>query len=200
MEGNSILRFINGINNVWSASKDVEANKRAAILSTILSNSIPCYEEWNNELKCDPPQIDFHHVTPPSQFDGKELETELYNSFVEAFQDMPWKHPRQLSNSLNAILKGEDNFKSAMLIGTRELGAIIESEQIFLGLTYLSSGTTYPQHAHDATELYYTLLGSAGWGPSLRHLTTVHPGNFILHSTAQPHAFYVSILYTLYQF
>ena len=52
MEGNSILRFINGINNVWSASKDVEANKRADTLSTILSNSLPCYEEWNNELKC----------------------------------------------------------------------------------------------------------------------------------------------------
>ena len=101
---------------------------------------------------------------------------------------------------LECYSEGRGNFKSAMLIGTRELGAIIESDEMFLGLTYLSSGTTYPQHAHDATELYYTLLGSARWGPSLRHLKTVHPGNFILHSTAQPHAFYVGILYTLYHF
>ena len=78
-----------------------------------------------------------------------------------------------------------------MLIGTRKLGSVVESDEIYVGLIYLSPGATYPQHAHDATELYYTVLGSAMWGPTLRHLNTVKPGNFVLHAAAQPHTFKV---------
>ena len=104
---------------------------------------------------------------------------------------IPWKHPKQLSKSINEILGGENNFKTAMLLGTRTLGSVVESDEIYLGLMYLSPGATYPQHAHDATELYYTVLGSALWGPTLRHLNTVKPGNFILHAASQPHTFKV---------
>ena len=63
---------------------------------------------------------------------------------------------------------------------------------MYLGLIYLAPGTYYPTHAHDATELYHTLLGTALWGPSKRHLKPVEPDNFVLHPSALPHAFEVS--------
>ena len=107
---------------------------------------------------------------------------------------IPWKHPKQLDDSISDILGGADNFKTAMIVGTRKLGSIIESDEIYVGLIYLTPGATYPQHAHDAIELYYTLLGSAMWGPTLRHLKTVKPGNFVLHESAQPHTFKVRSL------
>ena len=62
---------------------------------------------------------------------------------------------------------------------------------MWLGLIYLSPGSYYPTHAHDATELYHTLLGTALWGPSKRHLKPVEPDNFVLHPSALPHAFEV---------
>ena len=122
---------------------------------------------------------------------SKFYSRELYCALAEALDIIPWKHPKHLADSIGDILGGEDNFKSAMIIGTRKLGSIIESDELYVGLVYLSPGAVYPPHAHDATELYHTLLGSALWGPSLKHLTTVKPGNFVLHSSAQPHAFKV---------
>jgi hypothetical protein len=186
-----IIDFIHEIKNLWCTSKNEEARKRGETLSKIIQNNVQIFDEWESELKCDPPSINFQEITIPSQLDNTDNK-EMFASFIKSFDYMPWKHPKQLSSSLTDILQGEDNFKSAMLVGTRELGAVIESSEMYLGLTYLSTGTTYPQHSHDATELYFTLLGSPLWGPSLRHLKLVSPGNFVLHSSAQPHAFYAS--------
>ena len=119
------------------------------------------------------------------------LRRKLYLALAEALDIIPWKHPKQLDNTIGDILGGEDNFKTAMLVGTKDLGSVVESSEIYVGLIYLSPGATYPQHAHDATELYHTLLGSGLWGPTLRHLKTVKPGNFVLHASAQPHTFKV---------
>ena len=194
MNRKSILDFIVEIKNMWCASENEEARIRGDILSKVIQNNVRISDEWESELKCDPPFINFQEIPLPSQIDNKDNK-EMFASFVKSFDSMPWKHPKQLSSSLTDILRGEDNFKSAMLVGTKELGAIIESNEMYLGLTYLSPGTTYPQHSHDATELYFTLLGSAMWGPSLRHLKLVSPGSFVLHSSAQPHAFYASTEY-----
>ena len=65
---------------------------------------------------------------------------------------------------------------------------------MYVGLIYLSPGTVYPTHAHDAIELYHTLTGSALWGPAMRHLKPVEPNNFVLHPSAMPHAFEVCIV------
>ena len=191
MSATAVLKFIHEIKSVWSRSDNEEAQNRAEKLSGILDNGIPIFDEWENELKCDPPSVNFTTINTSSELSNTKNK-KIYSALVEAFDSMPWKHPRQLSNSLTDILGGEDKFKSAMLIGTRKLGAVIESNEMYLGLTYLSPGTTYPQHAHDATELYFTILGSALWGPSMRHLKIVTPGNFVLHSSAQPHAFQVN--------
>ena len=193
MNRKAILKFIHDIKDVWNTSDNEEAKTRATILSQILDEGNIILEEWKNDLKCDPPSINLQSIDLTSSLDCTPHK-EMCDSFVDAFEVMPWKHPKQLSSSLSDILGGDDNFKSAMLVGTRELGAVVESDEMYLGLTYLSPGTTYPQHAHDSTELYFTISGSAKWGPSLRHLKTVTPGNFVLHCSAQPHAFYVSIL------
>ena len=110
----------------------------------------------------------------------------------KAFDFLSWKHPKQLSDSIGDILGGEDNFKSAMLLGSRNLGSVIECDYMYVGLLYLSPGTYYPTHAHEAVELYHTLLGSTLWGPSSRHLRLVEPGDFVLHPSCYPHAFQVS--------
>ena len=190
MSEKSIVKFLFEIQKLWSNSKNVEANKRAQTLSSILENETPNFEEWRSDLRCDPPSINFDQIGIPTPLNNDENKS-MFEAFVSAFYYMPWKHPKQLSTSIQSILHGEDNFKSAMLVGTRTLGAVLESDEMYIGLTFLSPGTTYPQHAHDATELYFTLLGSARWGPSLRHLKVVQPGNYVLHSSAQPHAFKV---------
>ena len=190
MSEKSIVKFLYEIQKLWGASKNLEANKRAKTLSSILENATPNFEEWRSDLKCDPPSIDFDQIGIPTPLNNDENKS-MFEAFVIAFDYMPWKHPKQLSTSIQSILHGEDNFKSAMLVGTRTLGAVLESDEMYIGLTYLSPGTTYPQHAHDATEMYFTILGSAMWGPSLRHLEVVQPGKYVLHSSAQPHAFKV---------
>ena len=55
---------------------------------------------------------------------------------------IPWKHPKQLDDSISDILGGADNFKTAMIVGTRKLGSIIESDEIYVGLIYLTPGAT----------------------------------------------------------
>ena len=192
MNTKKVIYFLHEIKNVWSRSDNKEAKKRAEKLSNVLENGIPISDKWNSKLKSDPPPINFTKTNTSSQ-GSAQCNKEMYDALIDAFDSMPWKYPRQLSNSLTNMLGGEENFKSAMLIGTRELGAVFESDEIYLGLTYLAPGTTYPQHAHDATELYLTILGSALWGPSMRHLKSISPGNFVLHSSSQPHAFQVNI-------
>ena len=190
MSEKTIIKFLWEIQKLWNNSNNIDAKNRAEILANILQRSTPILDEWKSELKCDPPSINFEQIGVPTQLNNEENRS-MFEAFVEAFDYMPWKHPKQLSDSIQNILQGEDNFKSAMLVGTTTFGAVVESQEMYIGLTYLSPGTTYPQHAHDATELYFTLLGSAMWGPSLRHLEMVPPGQYILHSSAQPHAFKV---------
>ena len=193
MSEKTIIKFLYEIQKHWNDSNNIEAKKRAKILSDILQTSTPNFDEWKSELKCAPPSINFEQIGVPTELDNEQNKS-MFEAFVGAFDYMQWKHPKQLSASIQNILQGEDNFKSAMLVGTRTLGAVVESDEMYIGLTYLSPGTTYPQHAHDSTELYFTLLGSAMWGPSLRHLELVPPGKFILHSSAQPRAFKVNLL------
>ena len=58
-------------------------------------------------------------------------------------------------------------------------------------MIYLTPGTFYPPHAHDAIELYHPVIGDALWGPSKKYLKPVDPDNFVLHPSALPHAFEV---------
>jgi len=95
--------------------------------------------------------------------------------------------------SLDRMLGGSDNFKSAMLVGTRELGAQYESDTLYVGLTWLAPGLRYPPHAHDAAELYQVLAGEASWGPMASHMAVKVPGEFIYHSPCLPHSIHVPL-------
>ena len=119
------------------------------------------------------------------------MDRELCEALISAWDELSWKVPKQLSDSVVQLLGGEDNLKSAMILGQKELGAIIESDELYIGVVYLKPGTNYPTHAHDATELYHTICGNAFWGPSMKHLKIVEPNKFVLHPSAMPHAFKV---------
>ena len=92
------------------------------------------------------------------------------------------------------MLDSKDNLKNAIIVGRKDLGSIIEAEDFEIGIIYLASGAEYPPHAHEAVELYHTILGTALWGPSKRHLKPVHPDTLVLHPNSRPHAFKVIYL------
>ena len=54
--------------------------------------------------------------------------TELYQSFLAAFDEFPWKTSNQLSAPMVPAIKDIQNLKSAHLIGKPEFGAVIESD------------------------------------------------------------------------
>ena len=90
------------------------------------------------------------------------------------------------------MLGAPDLLKDAMILGDKDLGAMIECHEMYIGLAYLVPGTVYPTHAHDATELYHALVGTTKWGPCERHAKPVEPDNFVYHPSAIPHWFGVS--------
>ena len=117
----------------------------------------------------------------------------LYKAVMAAWPHArSWKTPSQLSDSFCKLLGADDLLKDAMILGDKSCGAMIECSEMFIGLAYLEPGTVYPEHAHDATELYHALVGTALWGPTKRHLRPVEPDNWVFRPSAIPHYFDVS--------
>ena len=104
-----------------------------------------------------------------------------------------WKTPSQLSDSFCKLLGADDLLKDAMILGDKNLGALIESNDLYIGIAYIHPGTTYPSHAHEPSELYHTMVGSACWGPGDRHSQEMQPDSFIFHSSATPH--YMKVIF-----
>ena len=69
----------------------------------------------------------------------------------------------------------------------RQYGAVVESAELLMGLTWLAPGTLYPPHAHDAAEVYQMLVGGGKWGPTADLLEPQPPGSFRDHPSAAPH-------------
>merc|ERR1712046_71617 len=74
------------------------------------------------------------------------------------------------------------------MVGSSRYGAQFPSDKLLIGLTYLAASTVYPQHAHDAAEVYQMMLGVSEWGPTFNHLSVMNPGSFLVHPSAAPHA------------
>jgi len=117
--------------------------------------------------------------------------TELYQSFLAAFDEFPWKTSNQLSGPMLPAIKDIQNLKSAHLIGKPEFGAVIESDEFFLGTYYQAPGTNYPGHAHEPEEMYHTLVGTTQWGEALDKLGWYGPDEFRFHPSEHPHAMVV---------
>ena len=128
------------------------------------------------------------------QFFRNQTNKELYQTLIDVVDELSWKHASDLSESFFQMLGGKDNFKNAIIVGRKNLGSVIEAEDFEIGIIYLASGAEYPPHAHEAVELYHTILGTALWGPSKRHLKPVHPDTLVLHPNSRPHAFKVIYL------
>jgi len=117
--------------------------------------------------------------------------TELYSAFLGAFDDFPWKTSNQLAAPMVPAIKDIQNLKSAHLIGKPEFGAVIESNEFFLGTYYQAADTSYPGHAHEPEEMYHTLVGTTQWGESLEKLNWYGPDEFRHHPSCHPHAMVV---------
>ena len=106
-----------------------------------------------------------------------------------------WIHPKQLADTIGERIGGEDDFKYAMILGSKQSNAVWESGDMHLGLLYLSVGKTYPQHAREANEMFYIMAGVTQSGATLQHLTTINCGEFISYDIAAPRVFMVYGIY-----
>merc|ERR1711962_1114778 len=155
------------------------------ILSRVLERR-PVKDPWTDTLglRTDPPPF-------PIKLGQEDCRIKKMLQLIKAGEKIiSWKTPRQLEsedNCLETLLGGKDKFKSAMLVGTPELGAQYESDEVYVGLTWLAPGTLYPPHAHDAAEVYQILVGSASWGPTPTYTHVQDPGSFIFHGPGLPH-------------
>merc|ERR1712025_72425 len=122
-------------------------------------------------MKCDPPE----NVEPSlmAQLKKSHGNKALYLAIIEAIDELAWKDPVDLSERMLETLGGKGNFKTAIILGARDLGAVIHCEDFEIGMIYLTPGTFYPPHAHDAIELYHPVIGDALWGPSKKYLKPV---------------------------
>ena len=57
-----------------------------------------------------------------------ENNKELYQAVIVASDELSWKNPKQLTESFCDILGGDGKFKSAMVLGTKELGSVLLSD------------------------------------------------------------------------
>ena len=122
---------------------------------------------------------------------------ELYQALINAWDVIGcWKSPSQLCAGYCDYFiceSSKEPFKDAMILGDKNLGALIESHDLYIGIAYIHPGTTYPSHAHEPSELYHTMVGSACWGPGDRHSQEMQPDSFIFHPSATPH--YMKVIF-----
>ena len=52
----------------------------------------------------------------------------MYQAVIAASDELSWKNPKQLTESFCDILGGDGKFKSAMILGTKELGSVMLSD------------------------------------------------------------------------
>lgn len=86
-----------------------------------------------------------------------------------------------------------DDFGAAFLqrYGFTELIGLrgpVASRRIACGFVLLGPGTVYPDHRHEAEEIYVTMAGTAAWRKGRAPWADVAPGNVIHHTSRMPHA------------
>ena len=88
---------------------------------------------------------------------------ELYQALIDAWNVIGcWKSPSQLCAGYCDYFiceSSKEPFKDAMILGDKNLGALIESHDLYIGIAYIHPGTTYPSHAHEPSEFITPWLG-----------------------------------------
>ena len=76
--------------------------------------------------------------------------------------DLNWKVPigwKEMVNAAGGTQSESNTVRSAMIIGDPRYGALLRSEEMFLGLVWMAENTHYPLHAHEQLETYHVLFG-----------------------------------------
>ena len=85
----------------------------------------------------------------------------------------------------------EYGMKTALLVGNKELGALLHNDNIEVGYAYFKKNWFYPLHCHKTEELYHILHGNAIFGKEEEDgivYKNVKDGDTIYHKSYQPHA------------
>ncbi len=97
---------------------------------------------------------------------------------------LPWvQNPNYTVETVGAAFV--DHYGYADVVGPRGL---VPSEAYALGVLLLGPQTTYPPHAHPATEVYCVVGGTAEWRRGEGTWTLRPPGSLIHHPPRTPHA------------
>ena len=101
---------------------------------------------------------------------------------------LSWKIPSTLSVEYKQLVGNK--MKSAMVIGdTQQFGACAHSEAIYMGIMWLAPNTHYPAHAHEASEFFHILSGTAQWTQGEEDVwETCRPGDFRHHAPGVSHS------------
>ena len=197
-----VRSVLTAVRAAWSTSDEAAARRCAALLEAALGREAVA-EAWGDPdgLRCSAPEglgLQLSDAAANVAADSAPLADTL-RALGLAVDELAWKEPKQLVSAelqpdsrngtldLDALLGGPGRFKSAMMVGSTRYGAVFESTELLMGLTYLAPGTFYPQHAHDAAEVYQMLLGTGRWGQTPDMLVEQPPGSFVIHPAALPH-------------
>jgi hypothetical protein len=95
---------------------------------------------------------------------------------------LEWRQTYSASDFGSAFL---DGYGWTELIGRR---GPIPSERIACGVLLLGPEIEYPDHAHEAEELYLPLAGAAHWRKGAGDFAMLSPGTPVVHRSWEPHA------------
>ena len=209
------LPLLNSIYQLWNDnnSNDEIVKMQAQMLKKCLNtmyieednnnnNNNKIYKKWDDihQVKTVPPENVSQMLSKNNNKHEKILKP-IKILLEKAWDVLPWKLPKTLSNDYSNNM-GEvlQHFKSVMIVGNPEYGAMIESNELYVGLFYLKENMHYPTHAHEAFETYTFISGN---GDEVLHqrdqkdddnnnentaMTIATPTPYIHNHGHQPHA------------
>jgi mannose-6-phosphate isomerase-like protein (cupin superfamily) len=106
----------------------------------------------------------------------------LVTTLADAAPAMAWKQTYTAAQTGQAFL---DNYGWCEIIGTT---GEVPSERLACGFLLLGPNTFYPQHHHEAEEIYVPLVGTATWEKGHDSPQEQPPGTVIHHPRHMTHA------------
>lgn len=127
------------------------------------------------------PLAPIRHLEPALLHAG-EQEAKLVAALALLGAVLPW---RQMYDSEDFGSFFTDNYAHVQLIGPE---GMIHNDRIAAGLVIYGPGIDYPDHWHEATEIYVPLTGNGYWSKDGEPLDLRAAGSFIYHTSNMRHA------------
>ncbi|MEM9331707.1 MAG: dimethylsulfonioproprionate lyase family protein [Pseudomonadota bacterium] len=149
----------------------------------------PVLKEWLEGFDWDLPEavlapVQFHatrHLPACQDFAGS-AETNLVQTLIESAENVHWIQMWEPEDFGQYFV---DNYVHMQLIGPE---GHFKSQQIAGGLVMYGPHTHYPNHWHDAEEIYIPLTGNGLWSKDNEDYVLRDSGEFIFHESNMPHA------------